>query len=361
MNNINKINNMNKINRSSLRKKLSGQTNTAFTVLICFALIVVISGCNNPANLQHTPPKSLENVNLQLKWYHQAQFAGNYVAVEKGFYADKGFNVTITQLSPSASYIDAVVSGKALFGIAGADEIMIARQKGIPIKAIAVIYKINPVCAYALKSSGIKKPQDFINKTVGLEKSGNVQYLYAVMMSKLHINRSQIKEVPIGYDASELINGTVDVGTGYVINEPQSAKEEGYDVNTILAAEYGADIYADVLFTTDTTINEQPEMVGRFVQATLEGWQYSIENAQEAVNMTLLYDKKNSRVHEEYMLQQSIPLIHTGESPLGWMDAVKWENGQNILYTQGLLNKTLDVQEYYTNTFVESIYPNNKG
>lgn len=297
-----------------------------------------------------------QGITLKLKWVHQAQFAGNYVAIEKGFYANEGFSVTTVPFSFESPSIDAVVSGTADFGITGADELVLARAKGMPIQAIAVIYKTNPVVAYALKKSGITKPQDFIGKTVGLERGLNVEYLYAAMMKKLDIDRSKINEITIGYDNKELLAGETDVSTGYIINEPNQVIEAGQEVNTILMADYGVNMYADVLFAREDTIQLKPDMVARFLKATLQGWRYAIEHEQEAVTMTLAYATTSTRVHESRMLESSVPLIYTSDSPLGWMDAASWQNVQNILLEQKILDKPIVITDAYTTQFLSDLY-----
>lgn len=311
-------------------------------------------------NLRSMKRKQLQEVTLKLKWQHQAQFAGNYVANEKGFYADEGLKVNLIPFTFEDPTIDAVVKGTANFGITGADELIEARRKGLPLKAVAVIYKINPVVAYSLKKSGITRPQDFIGKTVGLERGINVETLYIAMMKRLGIDRSKIKEVTIGYDATELLQGKTDVSTGYIINEPEQAVEAGYDVNTILMADYGTSMYADVIFATEDTISKSPVLVENFLRATLKGWQYALQNPEEAVDDTLKYAVERTKKHETYMLEQSAPLINTGETPLGWMKRSDWEQVQNILLEQKILDKMIVLDDAYTMQFLEKIYPNQK-
>ena len=125
--------------------------------MMLMSSLLVGCGSESPAE-----PAAMQDVTLKLKWVHQAQFAGNYVAKEKGMYDAEGVNLNIEPFSFDDTTIDSVVSGHADFGITGADELLLARAAGKPIKAFAVIYKINPVCAYALAESGIEKPQDFI-------------------------------------------------------------------------------------------------------------------------------------------------------------------------------------------------------
>ena len=320
--------------------------------LIAFLIIIVIfSGCTAVENSEE-----LQEITVKLKWLHQAQFAGNYVANEKGFYADEGLKVNLVPFSFEEPTIDAVANGEAVFGIIGSDKLILARAKGKPIKAFAVIYKINPVCAYSLKKSGILKPNDLIGKTVGLSLGTDIDTIYLAMLNKLGINRSQINEITIGYSADELLNGTTDVSTGYIINEPHQAIEAGYEVNTILMANYGANTYADVLFATEDTINNNPELVEKFLRATLKGWQYAIENEEEAVDITLKYAAGRTKSHEAYMLSNSIPLIHAGNAYIGWMEKSEWEQAQNILLEQNILDKEIDVNELYTMKFLNKIY-----
>ena len=300
--------------------------------------------------------KSLENVTVKLKWTHQAQFAGNYLAAEKGFYAEEGIVADFVPYSEENKTIDAVISGKATFGITGADELLLAREKGMPLKAVAVIYKINPVCAYSLKQSGIIEPSDFIGKTVGLEKGINVEYLYSAMMNKLKIDRSAIKEVAIGFTASELLEGKTDVSTGYVINEPQQVIEFGQDVNIIMMSDYGVNMYADVLFATENTITNNPNLVEGFARATLKGWEYAIKNMEEATDVTLKYATASTKQHELNMLKASVSLINDGESPIGWMERNKWNQVSNILLEQKILPRAINVSDAYTMEFLNKIY-----
>jgi len=321
-------------------------------VLLIFCLSVIF-GCNN-----NNISKDKIPVTLKLKWLHQSQFAGNYVAKEKGFYENEGLSVSIEEFSFDNPTIDSVLSGEVEFGITGADELLIEKSKGSPLKAIAVIYRINPVSAYALKESGITKPSDFIGKTVGIERASdgtdiNIGILYYAMMNKLGINRSEINEVTIGYDASELLAGKTDVSTGYSINEPHFAIEKGEEVNVIMMADYGVNMYADVLFARDDYINENPETVKKIVKATLDGWKYAIENSDEAVGIVLKYAPERTRTHETYMLEKSIPLINTGKLKIGEMTKDDWEDVNKILFEQGLIDKKINVEEVYTNEFIE--------
>jgi len=304
----------------------------------------------------------LQPVDMQLKWVHQAQFAGNYVAKDTGIYEKHGLDVTMHPFSFETYPIDAVESGDMEFGITGADELLIAKQSGKAVNtvAIAVVYKINPVCLYSLSESGISKPADFVGKTIGIERAAdgteiNIGQLYMAMMNKQGIDRDQVTEVTIGYDATELLAGDTDVSSGYIINEPFGVISAGKEVSTILVADYGVNMYADVIITNKNLIKSNPDLVESFLRASLEGWQYAIENEEETVQITLNYADSNHD-HQLYMLESSIPLIHTGKSSLGWMEKSNWEEAQNILTAQNIMPKRIDVSQVYDMTILNKIY-----
>src|SRR3989339_521339 len=129
-----------------------------------------------------------------------------------------------------------------------------------------------------------------------------------------------------------------------------AAKEKG------IYEKYGVNMYADVLFTTEDIINKKPDLVEKFVRATLDGWQFAIENQEETIDMILKYAVNSSREHQKYMLETSIPLIYTGDSPLGWMDAKQWEGVQRTLFDQEILKKPIRPENAYTMEFLNKIY-----
>ncbi len=334
---------------------------TIITLIAIMITFLFVAGCTS----EKKQPLELTSVNVQLKWVHQAQFAGNYVAKEKGFYQEQGIQINNSMPFDYVNWpIDRVENKEVEFGITGGDELILAKAEGRAehVKAVAVIYRINPVCLYSLKESGILTPKDLIGKTVGIERAPdgkdlNVGILYRAMLKKIGIDRNKIKEVTIGYDATELLLGKVDVSSGYIINEPQMVITAGKEINIILPAEYGTNMYADVLIAHEDLIENNPQLVDGFVKATIKGWHYAIENEEEAVDIILHYATDGSRDHEKYMLEQSIPLIVGEGNEIGKMDGEEWKMGIEILTQTGLLHKEIDLEDLYTSQFTSENFP----
>jgi NitT/TauT family transport system substrate-binding protein len=132
-----------------------------------------------------------ESVTLRLKWFHQAQFAGFYVAKEKDFYKSAGLNVDIQPGGPDFPAIQMVTGGNEQFGVTGADQILIARSKGVPVVALAVIFRRNPFVLFSLAKSGIKTPTDYVGKNIGVKIGGNEELIYRAVLAKAGVDKNQ--------------------------------------------------------------------------------------------------------------------------------------------------------------------------
>jgi len=284
---------------------------------------------------------------VRLKWFNQAQFAGFYVAQDKGIYKAAGLDVNIQPGGPDFPAIQMVAGGNEQFGVAGADQILIARSKGVPVVALAVIYRRNPFVLFSLAKSGIKTPADFVGKKVGLKIGGNEELIYRAVIAKAGIDKSQLTEIPVKFDITPLLTGDIDVWPGYLINEVLAAKEKGFDVNIIAPSQYGIELYADTLFTTEKMLKEKPDVVQKFVAATLQGWSSAMAAPEEAAKITVKYGDKLTYDHEFAMMKASIPLLKPDDKPLGYMDEAGWTSVQKLLLGAGFQKDPVNVAEAF--------------
>ncbi|MDP2925459.1 MAG: ABC transporter substrate-binding protein [Nanoarchaeota archaeon] len=323
--------------------------------IIIMMLIIAIIITATLAFIVNENRTESNKVNVRLEWLHQAQFAGFYVAEQKDYYKENGINVNLNMGGVDYPAIQMVAGGKEQFGLAEADQILLAREKGVPIVAIATLYRKNPTVWFSLKKSNITSAEEFVGKRIGTWP--DVMALLNVMLKNAGVKKENISEVPIKYDISPLLIGEVDVLPGYVINEPIVAQEKGYDVNIIWPADYNIKFYSMTLFTTENMIKNNPELVQQFVNSTLKGWNYAYDNPDEAVNYTLMYSNQLNREHESKMIYASLELLKPDDKPIGYMDKIVWENMQKILLdNKDMKNPINNINEVYTNKFLENYY-----
>ena len=292
-----------------------------------------------------------DSVTVRLKWLNQAQFAGFYVAQEKGYYKSEGLDVNIQPGGPDFPAVQMVAGGNEQFGVTGADQILIARSKGVPVVALAVIYRRNPFVLFSLAKSGIKSPADYVGKKVGVKIGGNEELIYRAVLAKAKIDKSALTEVPVKFDMTPLLTGSVDVWPGYLINEVLAAKEKGFDVNIVDPSDYGIDLYADTLFTTETVLKQKPDVVRKFVAATLQGWSTAIAAPEEAAKITVKYGDKLNYDHELAMMKASAPLLKPDSKPVGFMDEAGWSSAQKLLLAAQFQKQAVDVAKAFTTKF----------
>jgi len=297
-------------------------------------------------------------VTVQLSWLHTVEFAGFYAAVAQGYYAEENLDVTLLPGAYDVLPWVEVSEGRADFGIAGSDNLLIARSTGFPVRAIGVIFRINPVVFMTLADSGITRPEDMVGRRVGiispaLDNTNDIQL--RAMLQRVGVEESSLEFVLIeDYSYGSLTSGAMDVYSGFVQNEPVQAQMDGVDVNLIFPSDYGVLFYANVIFTRDDMVAERADVVERFMRATLRGYRYAVEHPDEVSALALQYDNTLDLAFQQASMQAEIPLIDTGDVPIGWMDDEVWESTQTVLLQQGLLTAPVDLATFYTNQFVEA-------
>lgn len=268
---------------------------------------------------------ALDNVTLQLKWTHQFQFAGYYVAKEKGFFDEAGIHVNILEADPNNpdSFFN-VLSGRAQFGITHSG-ILQQRLDGKPLVALAAILQSSPYCWMVKADSGINSPKDFVNKRIShISRSENAELL--VMLERAGVQAKDLTLYAGLHPMRDFQRGLVDALQVYVTNEPFQMNQLGVDINLLCPKRYGLNVYGDILYTSEQLLHNNPSLVTRFVEASLKGWRYALLNQQEALEIThtryAMHKSMEQLAYEADMLKSyvSVPGV-----PIGNMTLNKWE------------------------------------
>jgi NitT/TauT family transport system substrate-binding protein len=330
------------------------KTTLVFIFAVIF-LLAAISGCATQEVVPSEP--QLDSVTLQLQWVTQAQFAGYYVALDKGFYEEEGIDITIKPGGPDILPVDSIVSGTADFGTGLLADVIVAIQKGTPLVSIGQIQQSNGLLLIAKATSGISEPQDFLGKQVGVWL-GSWQAQFDALVAKEGIKPEDFTLVSQGFSMDSFLNDELDVASAMIYNEYHVVLESGMspdEINIIDYADYGLDFPGDVLMTSKRLTEENPDLVTRMVRASIRGWQYAVENPEETVDIVLKYDKPGiqTREHQLSMMNEITKLVQVTVRPIGFSDRADVRRTIDTLFSYGIIEETLEPEQVFTNEFWE--------
>jgi len=291
---------------------------------------------------------------MQLNWLHYGPFSGLYAAEANGYYASEGLKVAFQPGGADVDYITPVIEGKAQFGIAGADDLMLARAAGKPVQVIAVILRRSPLAFVAPASAGIRRPTDLIGKTVRITPQSRPVFL--ALMARVGVTPDQYTVVNLPSDPALFATGAADVWSVYVNSFAVTLDAAGHQLSFIYPEDYGIHFYSDAIFTTDQIVSDQPELALRFLRATLKGYDYIVQNPATAGALTAKHNAGVNPALENAKMLASLPLINTGEDHIGWMNVTSWAGMETTLRTYGVLTEPLSIANLYTTEFLEEIY-----
>lgn len=264
-------------------------------------LFLIFSSCSKKAET---------SIKVRLLWLNQAQFAGIYSAKEEGFFKQSGLDVSIIPGGPGINPVRMVASGSAeQIGVCSGIDIIMAREKGIPVRALAVVVRKNPTSFFAKSNSGISTVKDFVGKKIGVKIGFELEYYLTAMLKNGGVDEASIERVPIQFDLTPFFSGDIDVWCGYRINEPNIVRAKNIEVVEILPSDYGVNVVGDVIFTSESFYKDNPDICRRFVDNVWKGWQFAKANREKAIKHTMKYNPKGDSTHEAAMLNSIIPLI----------------------------------------------------
>ena len=244
-------------------------------------------------------------------WSPQAQFAGYYVALEKGFYRDKGLEVEILTGGPETPADVLLAKGRADVGMLWLSEAIKKRAQGVRLVNIAQILQRSALMLVAKKSSGIRKVEDLDGKTVALWESFRLQPLALFKKYKLRVNI-----IPQTQSVNLFLRDGAAAASVMVYNEYHTIINAGLnpsELTTFFFYDYGLNFPEDGLYMLEKNFNKDPAAAAAFVKATLKGWTYAFEHKDEAVEITLrrMRDARipANRMHQKWMLEKMQGLI----------------------------------------------------
>ncbi|MEX0370863.1 MAG: ABC transporter substrate-binding protein [Tateyamaria sp.] len=263
-------------------------------------------------SLTATSAWAADDVTLQLKWVTQAQFAGYYVALEKGFYGEEDLNVTIKPGGPDIAPTQVLAGGGADVTVEWMPAALAAREKGLPMVNIAQPFKSSGMMLTCRKDAGVESTDDFPGKTLGVWFFGN-EFPFLSWMSQLEIptdgSENGVEVLKQGFNVDPILNGQAACVSTMTYNEYWQVIDAGLAPEDLTVFKYednGVATLEDGLYVLEDNLADpafEDRMV-RFVRASMKGWKYAEENPDEAAEIVLEFDETGAQTekHQKRMM-----------------------------------------------------------
>lgn len=299
------------------------------------------------------PASGLTEVRVVMGYIPNVQFAPFYVAESKGYFAEAGLKVKFNW-GFEVDGIKLVGANQSEFAMLGGDQVIQARAQEIPLVYIANYYNGFPIVVVSFKDKQIEKPKDLAGKKVGLPAFFGATYTgWRALLYEANLKESDVKVQDIGFaQVAVLTQGIVDAVAGYANNEPVQLRLQGKEINVIRVADYSR-LVGIGLVTNEKTIAEKPQVVSRLAAALLRGVQYSMDNPNDALAITIqnLPEAGGTNLKTtDAVLRATIDLW---KSPhLGYVDPAAWASSYKFMKDAGFIKTDFDITKGYTNKFV---------
>lgn len=288
---------------------------------------------------------SLEVVNLQLRWYHQFQFAGYYAAEQMGYYTDAGLDVRIHAASPGLNATRQVLEGKADFGVDNSG-VLYARMQGMPTVVLAALFQHSPSVLLTRAQSHILSPHQLAGRKVMItDPLAEADLLAMIIREGVPLEKVEI--ITSSFNLGDLVSGQVDAYHAYLTNEPFSLGQRGVDYHVLNPRTYGVDFYSDFLFTSEEMLRQRPDTVERFRNASLRGWKYAMANPDQVIDwLQQVYGVEKTREHLAFEAEAMRALIMPELIPIGHINPGRIQYMAQTFVEAGLSDGEFDLDGF---------------
>ncbi len=285
------------------------------------------------------PARAFTTVRVALQWVPQAQFAGCYVAFEKGFYLSRGLDVILLPGGPNRDPLEAILDGKADVGTFFLSAALLYRDRGVPLVHLGQIVRRSHQILVAWKERGIETPDDLDGRPMSLWGDA-FRGGYLALFEDRDIRP---RLVPQHYSVNLFRRGHVDACSAMSYNELHLLFLSGIEETALTVLDLsreGYDFPEDGLYALPDFASSRPQACRDLLEATLEGWRYAAENPEEALDIVMAYARRDNiptnRPHQRWMLEKILPAIL--EEPMGVLSEETYSHTASTLQRVGLID-----------------------
>ena len=309
------------------------------------------------ATLPATPVQAAERITLGLDWVAEAEYAGFYQAAATGLYAKRGLDVTIHQGGPQVNHTQLLLAGRLDFNIASSSfTAMNFVQQNIPFRAVAATFQKDPSVLLAHPGQGNDSFAALKGKPIMIGADTRVGW-WNYMRAKFGYDDSQIR--PYTFNLQPFMVDKKAIQQGYIGSEPFAIRQAaGFEPVVLLIADSGFVGYASLIATSDKNIRERPELVQKFLDASLEGWYLYLYGDPTPANMAI--KKENPEMSDAQLaygrdILKAKGIVDSGDTlthGIGAMTASRWDEFLRTMAQAGVYPADLDASRAYTTQFV---------
>lgn len=291
--------------------------------------------------------------------------AGFYAALDRGFYREAGLDTTIERGYGSGDTVKKVHLKTVDFGFADSGAVIVGRPKGTLVRLIGMIHDKSMFSFVSLKETGIRTPKDLEGKVIGGPAGSSTWLIFPAFANLNGVDASKVKYLPMPDAAktASILAGKIHAGPYYVTELPTAqamAAKEGKTLSVLLYADWGVDIYSNGLIAPDSTIDANPDLVGKFTVATMKGVAWGVENPADAADILLRHypaiKKELARAHWDIAVDYLL-------TPTAKRHGIGYMSREKMAETVRLISTYMDVKtppaldEVYTNRFLPKLFP----
>jgi NitT/TauT family transport system substrate-binding protein len=294
-------------------------------------------------------------ITFQLNWVAGGPNAGFAAAVGEGYYKQAGLDVTIVQGNGSGNTAQLVASGRAQLAYADAVTVSQLIAKGAPMKVVSTIYQSNPNEVSALKKAGIKSPKDLIGKKVGVPAGSSQTTMLPLFFKANGLKESDmtLMNMPPAAMVPSLLQGQVDAILGSMDAYQIQLEAQGAELDNYRFADYGVPTVSTSIFASNTFIKENPDVLRKFIAASLKGWSFALDNPEKTIkHVKAVFPDVNEKLATAELAAITPLFCSGGAKVIGKAEDAQWTRTQDLLAEVKLLPAGQDPKSYYTNEFL---------
>ena len=295
---------------------------------------------------------ALKKVKLQLSWLNQFQFAGYYLAKEKGYYKKLGLDVEIIPYKMGMD-IPAMISKEDIDFAIGREELILEKvNKYKNLTLLYATFQTSPLILLTKESSNINTIEDFIGKKIMSTSEDSSEVSLKAMISSQNIDFKNLSFIKHSHDINDLINGNVDIISGYSSKAPFELERKNIKYKVFDPKSYDFDMYSDFLYTNIELINKDLRTVENFKKASIKGWKYAYSNIDESVDLILKKYNNQNLTREELVFEalelKKLSFYNTDD--FGQINKNKIIRMFDLYKIMGLVKNKIDYKDFILNS-----------